>query len=139
VLQSHPRHEVGQRIALLATVKLLGNELFVPAYQGIRRGQSSKGFEAFAAGWKSEGSQTTAFGIGAADALITKLSVKGATSFQEIGDDRLLVTIDPAGDHGDENLQYHGDSRDCKRRDIHSIEYTANPQEFNEVTSADCK
>jgi len=29
---------------------------------------------------------------------------------QEIGDDLPLVTIDPASDHGDEDLQNHGDS-----------------------------
>jgi hypothetical protein len=115
VLQSHPRHEVGQRIALLATVKLLGNELFVPAHQGIRSGPSGQGFEAFAAKRKGKGGQTTTFGIGAADASTTGFGVESAVFFQEIGDELLLVAIDPAGEHGDKDLQNHGDSWGCKR------------------------
>jgi len=51
--------------------------------QGIRSGQSGKGFETFAAKRKGKGSQTTAFGIGEADALMTQFSVKGVVFFQE--------------------------------------------------------
>jgi hypothetical protein len=65
--------------------------------------------------WKGEGGQTTAFGLGAADASTTEFRMKSALFFQEVGDDLLLVAIDPAGEHGDKNLQNHGDSWGCKR------------------------
>jgi hypothetical protein len=35
--------------------------------------------------------------------------VEGAVFFQETSDDLLLVAVDPAGDHGDQDLQNHGD------------------------------
>src|SRR4029453_504269 len=54
----------------------------------------------------------------------------------EVGDDVLLVSIDPTGHHSDENLQNHGDSWGCEYRRAHVIEYTANPRDFNGVASA---
>jgi hypothetical protein len=66
-------------VALLAAVKLLGDKPFVPTHQGIRSGRSGKGFETLAAKRKGKGSQTTAFGIGEADAPMTKFSVKGCS------------------------------------------------------------
>jgi hypothetical protein len=78
-----------------------------------------------------------AFGIGESDAFTPELGVKGTIFVQEISDDLLLVAIEPSGDHSDEDLQSHGGSWGCKRRRIHSTEYTENPQEFNSVAPTD--
>src|SRR5262249_203469 len=78
-----------------------------------------------------------AFGIGEAEALTTEFGVERTVFFQKISDDLLLMAIDPAGDHGDEDLQNHGNSWDCEYRRAHSIEYIANPRDFNGVASAD--
>src|SRR5262245_59262887 len=123
--------------ALLPAVKLLGDELFVPAHQGIRSGERGQRFEAFAANRKREGRETTAFGIGEAGALTTKFGVERTVFFQKISDDLLLMAIDPAGDHGDEDVQNHGNSWDGEYRRDHSTEYTVNPRDFNRVASAD--
>jgi hypothetical protein len=48
-----------------------------------------------------------------------------------------VVAVDPAGDHGDENLQNHDGTWGCKRQCTHSTEYTENPQEFNSVAPTD--
>jgi hypothetical protein len=55
-------------------------------------------------------SETTAFGIGEADAWVAQFGFENTVFFLEIGDDPLLVMIEPASDHGDENLQDHGRS-----------------------------
>jgi hypothetical protein len=121
----------------LAAVKLLSDELLVPAYQGIGRGESGQGFEAFAANGTGEGRETTAFDIGEADASTTEFGMEGAVFFQEIGNDLLLVAIDPTGDHGDADLQNHGDSWCWEYRCAHWIEYTENPRDLNGGASAD--
>src|SRR5262245_26203556 len=126
-----------QLIALLATVKLLSDELFVPAHEGIRGGERGQRFETIATNWKGEGCETMAFGIGESDTSPTKLRMEGSILFQEIGNNLLLVAIDPAGDHGEEDLQNHGDSWGDDYRRAHSIEYTENPRDFNRVASAD--
>jgi hypothetical protein len=78
-----------------------------------------------------------AFGIGESDTSPTKLRMEGSILFQEMGDNLLLVAIDPAGDHSDEDLQNHGDSWGDDYRRAHSIEHTVNPRDFNRVASAD--
>jgi hypothetical protein len=57
-----------------------------------------------------KGSETTSFGIGEAYSLIAQFSFEKAVFFLKVGDDLLLVAIDPVGDHGDEDVEYHGRS-----------------------------
>jgi hypothetical protein len=64
----------------------------------------------FSANGKSESCETAAFGIGESDAFTPEFGVEGTVFFQEIGDDLLLVAIDPAGNHGNEDLEDHDDS-----------------------------
>jgi hypothetical protein len=63
--------------------------------------------------------------------------VESAVFFQEIVDDLLLVTIDPAGNHGDADLQNHSDFWGCKRQPTRPPDCTANPQKFSEIASTD--
>jgi hypothetical protein len=64
----------------------------------------------FSANGKSKSHETTAFGIGKSNAMPPEFGMEGAVFFQEIVDDLLLVPVHPSGDHGDEDLQNHGDS-----------------------------
>src|SRR5262249_12262080 len=91
----------------------------------------------FAANWKRESREMTAFGIGEADALTTEFGVERTVFFQKIRDDLLLMAIDPAGDHGDEDLQNHGNSWDGEYRRDHSTEYTVNPRDFKRIAPPD--
>ena len=68
--------------------------------------------------------KTAAFGIGEPQAAVTELSFEHAVLREEIRDDLLLVTLDPASDHGDQDVEKHGvprvDSRDVMiRSSIH--------------------
>jgi hypothetical protein len=51
--------------------------------------------------------ETASFGIGEAYSPFTQLRFENADFFLLVGDDQLLVTIDPAGDHSDEDLEDH--------------------------------
>jgi hypothetical protein len=62
---------------------------------------------------------------------------ENADVFLLVGDDLLPVAIDPAGDHGDEDLEDYDDSWGCQGERTHLIGYTENPQEFNGVALAD--
>jgi hypothetical protein len=64
----------------------------------------------FSANRKGEGCKTTALSISEADAPITEFGVEGTVFFQKICDDLLLMSVDPTGDHGDEDLQNHDGS-----------------------------
>jgi hypothetical protein len=94
----------------LAAVKFLSKDLIVPEHEGIWRGQSSQGFEAFAANGKSESRETTAFSVSESDATPPKLGMEGTVFFQEIGNNLPLLAIDPSGDHSDEDMQNHAGS-----------------------------
>ena len=47
------------------------------------------------------------FGISEANALVAQFGFVNSDFFRLVGDDLLLVAIDPAGDHGDEDLEDH--------------------------------
>jgi hypothetical protein len=52
-------------------------------------------------------SETAAFRVGKPQAATSKVSFEDAIFLLEIGDDGLLVTIDPASNHGDQDVQDH--------------------------------
>src|SRR5262245_55503908 len=84
----------------------------------------------------SQGRESAALGIGEAYSLFWQLGLEHLIFCFEVGDDVLLVSIDPTRHHGDENLQNHGNSWGCEYRRAHLSEYTANPRDFNGVASA---
>ena len=53
-----------------------------------------------------KGSETVSFGIGEAYGLVAQFRFENAVFFLEVGDDLLLVAIEPAGDHSDEDVEY---------------------------------
>jgi hypothetical protein len=56
----------------------------------------------------------TAFGVGKPQAVVTKVGFEDTVFRLQIGDDLLLVTLEPAGDHGNEYIQDHGVSSGWK-------------------------
>ena len=97
-----------QLLSLLAAVKLVGDSTFVPAHEGIWRGEGGKLFEVLAAQWVGQGSETAPFSIAEPQAACCELCFENAILFLEVGDDVLLRPIDPTGDRRDEHVQAHG-------------------------------
>jgi hypothetical protein len=95
-------------IALLAAVELLGNQSLVPSHESIGCGQGAELFESFAAKRVSKRSETAALRVGKPQSAATELGFEDAIFFSEIGDDFLLMPIDLAGEHGDQDMQDHG-------------------------------
>src|SRR5215831_19847808 len=124
------------RFASVAAVKLIGYQPLIPTHEGIGGGDSGGVFELLTAQGMSQGREAAALGIGEASSLFWQLGFEHLIFCFEVGDDVLLVSIDPTGHHGDENLQNHGDSWGCEYRRAHLSEYTANPRDFNGVASA---
>jgi hypothetical protein len=64
-----------------------------------------------------ERGEATAFGVGAPQSVAVEVGFQEAIFLVEIGDDVLLVTLDPSGDHGNEDMQDHGVPR-VENRDV---------------------
>ena len=141
-------HADGVRLALLidarspwrfpsaAAVKLVGNQPLIPTHEGMGGGERGGVFALLTAQGMSQGRESAALGSGEASSLWWQLGFEHLIVCFEGGDDVLLVSRDPTGNHGEENLQKHGDSWGCAYRRMHSIEYAANPRDFNGVASA---
>jgi hypothetical protein len=54
--------------------------------------------------------EAATFGVRQAEAAATKLSFQDAVFREEIGGDLLLVTLEPARDHGDQDVEDHSRS-----------------------------
>lgn len=126
-------HADGVRLALLidarspwrftsaAAVKLVGNQPLIPTHEGMGGGESGGVFALLTAQGMSQGRESAALGIGEASSLLWQLGFEHLIFCFEGGDDVLLVSMDPTGNHGDENLQKHGDSWGCAYRRMHSM------------------
>jgi hypothetical protein len=65
-----------------------------------------------------ERSEASALGVGEAESAATELGFQNAILFLQIGDDLLLVPLDPAGDHGDQNVEDHSCSSGWRHDEI---------------------
>ena len=122
---------------MLAPVELLRDEAVVPAQEGIRGGERGDLFQAFATERVGERGKAAAFGVGQAQPAATELGFEDAVFLKEIGDDLLLVTLEPAGDHGDQDVEDHSRSSGWRHDDIVSVQYTPNLSNFNGVETAE--
>jgi hypothetical protein len=59
--------------------------------------------------------EATALGVGKPQAAATKVGFEGTIFLNQGRDDLLLVTLEPAGDHGNEQRQDRGVSSGWKR------------------------
>ena len=90
-------------MTLSAPIKLLGDQALVPAQEGVWRGNRSKLFKALATKRVGERREATAFRVGQTEPAPTELGFEDAVFLLEVGDDLLLVTLHPAGHHGDKH------------------------------------
>ena len=76
--------------------------------------------QALAAKWVGERRKAAAFDVGEPQLVAVEAGFQDTIFLLKIGDDVLLVTLDPAGDHSDEDVQDHGvpqvESRDVNVR-----------------------
>jgi hypothetical protein len=95
-------------LTVLAAVKLPGDESLVPSHEGVGCGERGELFEAPAAKRVSKRSETTALGVSEPEPSAAELGFEDLILFSKVGDHLLLVPIDPAGDHGDQDVQDYG-------------------------------
>jgi hypothetical protein len=81
--------------------------LLVPPQKRIRRDEGSKCFEALAPKRVGEGRKTAAFRVREPEPTATELGFEDTIFLKEIGDDLLLVPLQPASNHGDQDLKDH--------------------------------
>jgi hypothetical protein len=125
-----------ERSAMRAPVEFLRHEAGIPAYERIGRGNRGDLFQARATEWVSRRGEATAFGVGKPQAAATKVGFEGTIFHNQGRDDLLLVTLEPAGDHGNEHRQDRGVSSGWRRRHGCVVQYTPNLSDFNGVSSA---
>jgi len=85
-----------QSPSLRAPVKLLGDQLLVPAQKRIGSREGRHFFQARAPERAGEGSEAAAFGIGEAEPAPTEVGFEDAVFLVQISDDVLLMTLNPA-------------------------------------------
>ena len=98
-------HPGASRAALGRAIILGGDELPVPSKQRVGRHDGAELLEGVAADGLGLLGKTTALLVGPADAAWAELLAQSAAVGLEVVDHRLLVTIDPAGEHVDKKLK----------------------------------
>ena len=99
-----------QLCAAHTPVKLLGDQSFVPAQEGVGSDKGRYLFKALAAEWVGQRSKPSALGLGEAEPSVAELGFEHAVFRKEIRDDLLLMPLQPAGNHGDQNMEDHSRS-----------------------------
>ena len=92
-------------------------------------------FEALATKRVGERRETAAFGVGEPQPAAAELGFETRFSSMQIGDHLLLVPLEPAGNHGDEDVENHGVPQ-VESRAMCALQYTVNLRYFNRVASA---
>ena len=93
--------------AVVAAIKLLGDELAVPVQQGVWSGDGGDVCEALAPEWVGERRQPAAFGVAQAQPAAPQVGFEDAVFRLQIGDDLLLLALEPAGKHSQEQWKNH--------------------------------
>src|SRR5712691_6319240 len=122
--------------ALLAAIELVCYQSLVPTQEGIGRGEGGELFEALTAQWIRQCGETAALGVGKTEPAAAVLGFEDAILLLKVGDHLLLVPIDPAGDHRDQDVKDHGLSSGWKCRRHCSAQYSPNLRSFKGVESA---
>lgn len=80
------------------------------AQDGVAGGNRRDLFEAFPPERMDERGKSPALGVGEAEPVATELGFEDTISREEVGDDLLLVTLEPASNHGNQELEDHSRS-----------------------------
>jgi hypothetical protein len=86
----------------------LRDEPVLPPHEGVRGGKRSHLFETPATERVGECGEAAALGIGEPQSLRAALSFENAVLLLKVRDHLLLLTLEPTGEHGDEDMQNHG-------------------------------
>jgi len=95
------------RSSLRIPIKLVGDQLLVPPQEGVGSDKGRHVLQALAAEWVGQRREAAPFGIREAKATTAELGFEHAVFRQKIRDDLLLVTLQPASNHGNQNMKDH--------------------------------
>jgi hypothetical protein len=95
-------------LSLGAPVELLRDQSLVPAQEGVRGGKGRDLFETCATERVGERRKAAALAVRQAPPSAPVVGFENAVFLLEISNDVLLVTLEPAGDHRDEDVKDHG-------------------------------
>ena len=114
ILLSHADHALfdlfghtrsSKRAAVLAPIECRRDEAVVPAHEGIGGGNRGHLWETCATEWMGQRRKAAVFYVGQAQPSAAELGFEDAILFLEIGDDVLLVTVNPTGECGERQLE----------------------------------
>lgn len=93
--------------ALPTSIELLRDETVGPTQEGVGRGDGRDLFELFPPERMGERGKAPTCRVGQAQPVTPELGFQDAVFRQEIGDNLLLVLLQPASDHGNEDWEEH--------------------------------
>ena len=100
-----------------APIELLRDEPVLPLHKGVRGDKRRHLFKTLATKRVGECGEAAALGIGEPQSLRAELRFENAVLLLKVSDHLLLLTLEPAGEHGDEDMQNHGVLR-VESRDV---------------------
>lgn len=86
---------------VVASVELLRDQAVVPAQEGLRGGNRGHLLQACAAERVGHCREAAAFGVGQMQPATAEMGFEDAVFCLQVGDDLLLITVDPASEHGE--------------------------------------
>jgi hypothetical protein len=104
--------------SLLTPVKLLGHQSLVPAQERVRCGDGRHFLKALAPERVGKRREAAAFGVCQVQPATAEVGFEDAVFLDEVGDDLLLVTLEPASDHGDQDVEDHSRSSGWRHDEI---------------------
>ena len=93
-----------------APVKLLRDQSLVPPQEGLRSHKCRNLFQTLATERVSQRGEAAAFGIGQAQPAPAELGFQDAVFLKQIRNHLLLMPLQPASDHRDQDLENHSRS-----------------------------
>jgi hypothetical protein len=87
--------------AALAPVELLRDEAVIPVQEGVWGGDCGDLFQACATEPVCERREAAAFGVCQVQPATAEVGFKDAVFLVQVGDDLLMVTVDPVSEHGE--------------------------------------
>jgi hypothetical protein len=99
-----------QLCATHAAIEVLSHEAAIPAQERVGGGKRGDLLEAFPPEWIGKRRKATAFGIGEAEPMPLEFPFEYAVFLKKIRDDLLLVPLQPASNHDDQDVENHGRS-----------------------------
>ena len=96
-----------ERAPLLAPIKLLGDEAAIPAQEGLGRHKRGEFFQTLVTERVGQRRKAAAFSIREAQSPPTEVGFEDTILFHQIRAHLLLVPLEPASHHGDQDMQDH--------------------------------